>query len=252
MNNGIISFGNIPDLNKKKILDIICDVYIVFNESPHTFIISGGKHSGKPTTKNLFENSLIKNGYSGIYMVDAMIITNNEIASYISVFFCNEKSHIKFACSKNIDLQLAIEFWKATINYIDIVYGFSMGNLPYNPILYSTGTHIYNFGFIDNLVKKEQIQKEKYWIHNSSESRNGLLRDIYKINILNEKQLNLPIVDSITLRDYINLHKVGELLPFRNDLHVWNLNDSDMVEADELKNICNENTILNAPKWKFK
>jgi hypothetical protein len=252
MNNGFISFGNIPNENKSEIINIIYNIYAIFNVEPNVFIISGGNHASKPTSKSVFEDSLIKYGCKDIYMVDSFVKMKNGIDYYFSIFFCEEKSHIRFSCNKNVDLEIAKEFWEVSSKYMRLIYGFSMHNIQYSPILYSTGTHIYKLGFIENLIKKEQIQKEKYWIHNYSESKNGLIRDIYKINLFNEKQLSCPIVGNITLGEYIHTHDIGNLSKFGNNMQIWHISDADMAKADEVKDICNENTILNSSKWKFK
>ena len=251
MKNGAVSFGKLLDVSKYRVMDLIEQISSIFGNEPNLFIVSGGKHSNKPISKIALENSLTKHGINNTYMIDAMIKYNQVVDFYLSIFFCDEKSNIKFSCSVDVDLEIAIEFWRISDCFMSLSYGFTVHNSQHDPILYTTGTHIYKMGFLDNLFNKQQINKEKYWTHNYSQAQNGLIRDIYKINLLNEKQLSRPIVGSTTLEEYIYSNDIGKLLSLKNGLKIWDLTKSDMNKIDELKRKCNENTIINSLNWKL-
>lgn len=132
-------------------------------------------------------------------------------------------------------------------NFIAVYYGFFAAKIKFDATLYPLSGHIYNLNLKDKfLFNKQQYSKEKFWKMNYYKSQEGLIRDIYPINILNNNQLNQPVVDNIPLRDYIKNAEIGSLSRFNDELFIWKVEAAiDIEKSKTLKKKANSGVFLN-------
>jgi hypothetical protein len=253
MNRGIVSLGNLYDCDRSSANLIIDQVYELFAVQPTSFFVSGNRFPTSRMTANRFKQKIEQYGFSEIINLDILYESSvRNIDVYLSIFFFQEKSIINLGYVDTHELAVKSEkIWQLLNRYIELYYGF-YHSTKYDPILYATGAYTSKFSVLESFINKQQIEKERFWRMNYSKTKEGIIRDIYPINLLNNRQLKNHIVGDMSLNDYVVAKTIGKLLPFGNDLKIWHLDDSDMVKAEELKSMCNENTILNSPKWKFR
>jgi hypothetical protein len=74
------------------------------------------------------------------------------------------------------------------------------------------------------------------WLNNCERIKDGLIRDIYDVNILTRSHLN-KLINGESLEHLINDNKIGSLQMISQDLYLWLLNDRQLKQVRELPGI---------------
>jgi len=136
--------------------------------------------------------------------------------SYLLLFY-REDFKIDFDC---------ILFSKKLHYYFSYEYG-------YNYQVKNT-EHFINYGVINyhkiNYVIDDVRKKEsdfRWWFKNRESFDDGILRDIFRFNWLNQKQLEINY-NNYSLKEYIEQEKKGDLLKINEEIYLWILKDNEL------------------------
>lgn len=233
MDSTFTVFGHISRLSS--ILDLFNEVEQTFNIKANLFSVSDSNYPKSTMSWSAFNSAIEKyslNDVESVTMYYCLDVKYPDSTQQLSctVFICEEKSYLVIAYDgKEYNDIGHLNIWSVVLNYIVPYYGFWATNLKVDASLYGIGMYIYAQG-VKSKISKEVYEKERFWIMNYQESKKGLMRDVYRMNVVNSAHLGNKLDgSSCTLGEFIESEKIGRLDKFRDDIFMWKLETEEQV-----------------------
>jgi hypothetical protein len=250
MKSCIAFFGTIKDNKKIDAIHINDNIFFEFNVVPNLYFVTGRGFANKGISRINFMakvNSKFENVDDlNCLFVEDIQIPNKNILVQTSMFFFGDKSYIVigFQNSYTINIDNMISH---VLNVMHPYYGYFKSNITIDPIAYALGNNSYTPSILGKILNRKQIDLDKFWSRNFFKSKDGLIRDVYAINILNNNQINSVLSNKISLKEYILHEKIGVIYPMQSDLWIWDLTDpAHFKKAILLKSDLGNDIFLNA------
>ena len=203
-----------------------------------------------PFINNLFDYLLylgieaeILSAFDNRYRSFKLNRSSKNLSRIGGIAFYNEKPHINISFSignVNAPNMLHLEIDSSiTIDYFKIISIFKDNFNPYYGYAFngkpkSTQPLMYSSGLGEKFNKLSGIPKQKFeiyreWLKNNKKTKNGFLREIYNINIINSLHFIKQINKTQTLKELIESDpRMGKLEIVYENCFMWTIRENDI------------------------